>query len=421
MMEMPEMRKAQLIKEMIPKVNGIFGHMDYTFRAEISKANLDLQFYANYGKRNPAPLLEVIQETYGQQMTGTELTTLAGVILEMYKEKWDKLGRVYDIDYDPIHNYLDAWNDSAHETNSLVNQADGSTEVEYGKKVETELDRTDTGLSHTVTEEDNTSTRTDDLVKTETRDLQTNAVRTDDLKENITYGKTEERTDDLEETVNYGKNMVRTDDLGQTVSEKTSDEGSTRNSDSLYAMNSTAPNDSDVANSNSSSNGELTRNISNTGSQSETSDGSDSKSNTGTQTTSMSGTDSRENTGTRATLTDDEGTITTSDEGTATTVDDKNGKVDVSSTNTRDITTSEESSGKDTTTVGKTVTEDGSSDTDRTGRHFGNIGNLTSQKQILEEINLWKWNYVQEILNDVKEFCTLPVYLNASKYSLVDD
>ena len=420
-MEMPEMRKAQLIKEMIPKVNGIFGHMDYTFRAEVSKTNLDLQFYANYGKRNPAPLLEVIQETYGQQMTETELTTLAGVILEMYKEKWDKLGRVYDIDYDPIHNYLDAWNDSEHEQNSLVNQADGTTDVEYGKKVETQLDRTDTGLSHTKTEEDNTSTRTDDLVKTETRDLQNNEVRTDDLKEDITYGKTQERTDDLDEVVTYGKATTRTDNLDESVSEHTSDRGDSGTSDGVYAFNSTAPQDTDVRCSNTCNNGELTRSTENTGTQTETSDGSDSKSNTGTQTTSMSGTDSKENSGTRTTTTVNDGTVTTSDEGTATTVDDRNGTVDVSSTNTRDITTSEESSGKDTTTVGKTTTEDGTSDTDRIGRHFGNIGNLTSQKQILEEINLWKWNYVQEILNDVKEFCTLPVYLNASRYSLVDD
>lgn len=418
---MLEIRKAQRIKEIIPRTNGIFGHMNYTFRMELSKSNLDLMFYANYGKRNPAPIVEVIQEHYGEVLSNEELTMLADSILEMYQSKWDKLGRVYDIEYDPIHNYLDAWNDSAHEQNSLVNQVDGSTEVEYGKKVDTQLDRTDTGLSHTKSEEDNTSTRTDDLVKTETRDLQNNEVRTDDLKEDLTYGKTEERTDDLEETVAYGKNIARTNDLNEKVSEKNSEEGSTKNNDAVYAFNSTAPEDSDTTSSNSNNVGELTRDTSNTGSQFETSDGSDSKSNTGTQKTSMSGTDSRENTGTRTTLTENDGTITTSDEGTETTVDEKNGTVDVSSTNTRDITTSEEASGKDTTTTGKTTTEDGTSDRDRTGRHFGNIGNLTSQKQILEEINLWKWNYMQEILNDVKEFCTLPVYLNASKYSLVDD
>ena len=35
----------------------------------------------------------------------------------------------------------------------------------------------------------------------------------------------------------------------------------------------------------------------------------------------------------------------------------------------------------------------------------------TFQKQIKEEIELWKWNYVATILSDVKEFCCLPVYL----------
>lgn len=42
--------------------------------------------------------------------------------------------------------------------------------------------------------------------------------------------------------------------------------------------------------------------------------------------------------------------------------------------------------------------------------HLGNIGNITTQQLINEEIKLWRWNFIQEILNDVKDFLTIPVY-----------
>ena len=42
--------------------------------------------------------------------------------------------------------------------------------------------------------------------------------------------------------------------------------------------------------------------------------------------------------------------------------------------------------------------------------HIGNIGNLTTQQLITQEIELWRWNFINEVLNDVKEFLTLPLY-----------
>lgn len=44
------------------------------------------------------------------------------------------------------------------------------------------------------------------------------------------------------------------------------------------------------------------------------------------------------------------------------------------------------------------------------GYHRGNIGNISSQKLIGEELELWKWNFVQEMLNDAKDLFTLPLY-----------
>lgn len=87
-----QMRKAQTIKQVLPITNGLFSKMDYDFLSGISKSNLDLMFISNYGKRNPSPIVETIQSTYGEKLTNEELTLLAGSIVEMYKDRWDKLG-----------------------------------------------------------------------------------------------------------------------------------------------------------------------------------------------------------------------------------------------------------------------------------------------------------------------------------------
>ena len=40
----------------------------------------------------------------------------------------------------------------------------------------------------------------------------------------------------------------------------------------------------------------------------------------------------------------------------------------------------------------------------------GNIGNLKTQEMIEAEIRLWRWNILNEMMNDIKDYITLPVY-----------
>lgn len=47
----------------------------------------------------------------------------------------------------------------------------------------------------------------------------------------------------------------------------------------------------------------------------------------------------------------------------------------------------------------------------RTSTHKGNIGNLTTQQMINQEIELRKWNFIESILEDAKELLTIPMYL----------
>lgn len=46
----------------------------------------------------------------------------------------------------------------------------------------------------------------------------------------------------------------------------------------------------------------------------------------------------------------------------------------------------------------------------RSMSRIGNIGNITTQKMLHEEIELWKWNFIEQILNDAKSMLTLAIY-----------
>lgn len=381
-------RKAQTIKKMFPITDGLFSKMNYQFKHDISKTSLDLMFVSNYGKRNPSPVVETIQDEYGEQLTSQELTTLAAIIVEMYKPKWDKLGNIYDIEYDPIHNYLDQWEEANEEVMDDDQHDTGTKTLAYGKT----LDSTDTRTDNLTTSRDvdttNSGTRTDNLTELETRNLANSNARTDNLTE----------------THNYGKTSTRTDNLTEDVDSTTTSNGSGSENNSLYGFNSATAVGSDSS-ATSDTNTETV---------------DSQRTNTGTQATAESGSDSVANTGTQSNTGTDTGTVTTANTGTQQ--NSTSGTVDetVTNTGTRTNVLAEEQGGSDTTTNNLTHTDDYTKTLDRSGSHVGNIGNLTSQKQILEEINLWRWNYMQEILNDVKEFCTLPVYLNATEYSCVD-
>ena len=373
-------KQPTTIKKLFPKINGLFAHMNYDFRAEVSKGSLDLLFVANCGMRNPSPIVETIHDEDETQLTSEELTILAGLLLETYKIKWDKLGEIYDIEYDPIHNYLDEWEDTSAENRELTGSTQRDDETKYGKVDTLSNTRTDNLSSARTVDDDRTVTRTDNLTELETRNLAGSDARTDNLTEQHTYGKSETRTDNLTEVVDQdGTNT---------------DTGSAANN--IYGFNSSTAVGADS--SSSSDSGSSTNDV--------------TKTNTGTQTLANTGSDSISNSGTQSHTTSDTGTVTTANTGTQGVVTDGTLQDTTLNTGTRQLSQTDTLSGKDEYSRDIATHDVESTGRDRSGRHFGNIGNLTSQKQIIEEINLWRWNYVNSIIDDVKEFCTLPVYLN---------
>lgn len=253
-------------------------------------SSIDIMFLECYGERNASTnLMKLIKVDYywtpknsGNKkgwLTIAGAAHLANELLRIYDKKWSSYVEMFQLNYDPIHNYLDEWEDESHaenETNDILD-----------------------------------STRTDTLNTTET----TNNTRTDNLLSTQTINESESTTN------------------SQT--------------DGIFGFNSS------------------------TSSNADKSDGTGSKTTTGTNTNANTGT-----------------------QGVSGTVAD-------TGTNTRDTDESRNILGTE--------------DKERSGRHSGNIGNITTQKMIKEELDLWRFSFIDNMMRDVAEFISLPVYLSSWK------
>lgn len=241
---------------------------------------IDRIFMRLYGEKNLSPAIMGIYSNKSNYTSDYQISSIiqgfyGDMIYSLYKDKWDKLIALLNVDYDPIHNYLDEWQD--------------------------ESDRDKTGSNSFA------STRQDTLNTTET----TQSTRTDNLLSTKTINESESTTD--------------------------------TQTDGIFGFNSS------------------------TSSNADKSDGSSSKTTTGTDTDANTGT-----------------------QGLSQTVAD-------TGTNTRGT----QEAGSETE----------NEDIARSGSHSGNIGNITTQKMIKEEIELRQWNIVYQMMKDVADFCTLPIYL----------
>ena len=93
-------------------------------------------------------------------------------------------------------------------------------------------------------------------------------------------------------------------------------------------------------------------------------------------------------------------------------VDNGTSKTTGTTSNTGTQSTNGTSTKNGTTIKSDGVSKDYNVTTDKTreSKHTGNIGNLTTQQLMKQEIELWKWNFVESILADLKDFLTIPIY-----------
>lgn len=345
------------IKDCLPLVNGIWAHIDYQFPEifNITPSQLDIMFLSNWSMRTAAPILNLLHDDEDTTMlTQEELITLGAMINGLYKHKWDKLMAVALKEYDPIHNYYD----------HLVEETNYSEENDGSKSG---------SASHS-------DTRTDNLTMTETdRKGYTDTYNTSDTE---THNTTDTETHNMSNLETNNVQNQQTDTRQIVEGHNLTNSGSSSDSKNVYGFNSsTAVGDTTGSGTNSNlETGNITTTHSGTLTDAKT--GTVTNAKTGTVTDAKTGTVTDAKTGTVARV--NNGTLTEQNTGTQQNV----------GSNTNSETSSNDTSGERTREYTKT----------------GNIGNLSSQKLLNEEIDLWRYNFIYEMMKDVIGMVSLPIY-----------
>ena len=527
------MRRPSRVHEVIPLINGLFAHMDYTFW-DFTDEELEILMESRFGQRPVAPLLDIIQGPPDDpcaprpSLTDAQLTLLANIILKTFRNKWDRLGAIHSLEYDVLKNYLDEYqevlrddtdvsterdvqkSDENNELSRLTTTSDTegeqsnvssneSTNVrnddfvsEFSRVSKDNQLRTDSLEESKVRSEATDATRTDNLSEGIERSLEESEARTDNLSESIerSLEGSETRTDNLEEKLakTVGTVQTRTDNLqdattgsgtenvthsGGGYTESTdrvlASTGSENNAAGLYGFNSSTPVGDSTSDTDASKDehetiekvhtGSKTDNLSksesttvnhtgtqgnnsetdesyvkgNTGTQGKTNDAqeSTSKSNTGTQNklTDVVESTSKSNTGTQKTLTDvDESYIkanrgtqgieedTSISDSTHTTDDQESSSVSHGASSGKNLSSASTETNSESNKQNVSRLTDSSIVNSALARakqsiHKGNIGNLTPQQLITQEIELWRWNFIDEVMSDIKSMITIPIYI----------
>lgn len=491
------MRRLSRVHEVIPLINGLFAHMDYTFW-DFTDEELEILMESRFGQRPVAPLLDIIQGPPDDPcaprapLTDAQLTLLANIILKTFRNKWDRLGAIHSLEYDVLKNYLDEYQEV------LRDDTDVSTERDVQKSDENnELSRLTTtsdteGEQSNVSSNESTNVRNDDFVSEFSRVSKDNQLRTDSLEESKVRSEatdatrtdnlsesterslegSETRTDNLEERLAKSVDTVqtRTDNLqdattgsgtenvthsGGGYTESTdrvlASTGSENNAAGLYGFNSSTPVGDSTSDTDASKDehetiekvhtGSKTDNLSksesttvnHTGTQGNNSatDEAYVQSNIGTQgkISNSQESESKSNTGTQKTLTDvDEAYIkanrgtqgieedTSISDSTHTTDDQESSSVSHGASSGKNLSSASTETNSESNKQNVSRLTDSSIVNSALARakqsiHKGNIGNLTPQQLITQEIELWRWNFIDEVMSDIKSMITIPIYI----------
>lgn len=490
-------RRPSRVHELIPLIDGLFAHMDYTFW-DFTADELEILMESRFGQRPVAPLLDIIQGPPQDPceprspLNDAQLTLLANIILKTFRNKWDRLGAIHSLEYDVLKNYLDEYQEV------LRDETDASTEREVQRADEnSELSRLTT-TSDTEGEQSNVSSnestnvrndsfssefsrvskdsqlRTDSLEESKVRSEATDATRTDNLSESSERSSegSETRTDNLQETLekSVSGTQTRTDNLqdattgtgtenvthsGGNYKESTdrvlASSGTENNASGLYGFNSSDPVGDSTSDTDASKDehetiekthtGSKTDNLSksenttvnHTGTQGTISETDESyvKGNTGTQgkVNDVQESITKSNTGTQKTLTDvDEAYIkanrgtqgieedTSISDSTHTTDDQESSSLSHGASSGKNLSSATTESNTESNKQNVSRLTDSSIVNSALARakqsiHKGNIGNLTPQQLITQEIELWRWNFIDEVMSDIKSMITIPVYI----------
>lgn len=412
------MKKIPKIKNKFPLLNGLFTKINYQFM-DFVPSQLDIIFLSRCGDRLCSPIIDIISGDISlDYLTSEQLTTIASLLLNTYKNKWDKLLSLYDLDYNPLNSYYDTLVENVNDVTQEVIDRDSVDNVTNSRLTTTEEESSST-MEHTANNSNVTdSSRTDRFVSNYSRDLDESITRTDNLTSLAANSGTDTtlRTDNLTSTTtNSGTDTTtRTDNLSSSTVEANSNISSSTIDNEYAGFNSVDRVDTTAANNSSQSTDDNTSSTSDTGTQTiaEQKNTSVTVNNTGTQTNALQKNTSltTTNTGTQTNVNDTTiADITTNTDNQSSNIEST---LESTSSNTNSVesssTVNDSSTNRDVLAFDET--KDGTLERERTVTHSGNIGNISPQDLLLQEIELWRWNFIYEVMDDVKQFLTIPLY-----------
>lgn len=411
--------KRAIIEELFPITNGLFSQIDYTFW-DFTSDQLDIQLISRCGNRFSAPIIKYIKtDSTDRKLNIQELQALGSIILKTYKPKWDRLSELHLLEYDVLKNYVDEYSevsqdDDSTEESKISNRAErayeasklasstGSNATQSASNTnETESTRIDAFTSEFTRASSDSTTRTDNLTETKNENEDTDSTRTDNLNDSKTYSGSDS-------TTHQGGNFT------ETTTRQLSTSGTQSGSNSVYGFNSaTSVGDSEVDNTTSGTENETVGKVyTGTKTDSLSKSGTDSTDHTGTQRNviNLDKDSTKTNTGTQTisetisvtdnTSNNDNQTNTTTSEGSSSTTNESSQQAVSSS----DMQTGNTSQLDENSVISRALNRA------RRYSHKGNIGNFTPQQLIKQEIELWRWNFIDEVLNDVKDLISIPIY-----------
>lgn len=333
---------------------------------QTSPAALNYGYYLQSARKLISPfivdLTSALTDEVVEPLTTVERNMVALMLYTTFKDKWNRLWDIYNIEYNPLYNYML----TEEET---INSDDSGT-------------FRDTGTQQRVVDTDTTNTGTDQVVT----DRQIKNTGTD------THNITKQESDGGNESIQKSNTVTNTGtdttvtDTDTTNTGTVGTVGSSDTLDGIFGFNS----DESV--------GSDTRDVDTTGTRTDNLAGTVDTTETETKnlTETTSGTDTRTRALTHTASNSDTNTknLTTDEDATETETQNLAGTVDTTDTRTDNLTrTSEEQS-----------------ETTRSLEKNGNIGFNTPQEMLVADLELWQWNFFKSVFDDIDSVLTMSIY-----------
>lgn len=409
-----------LVKDLFPLVDGLFSHIDFSFW-DFTAAELDIQLLSRCGLRRVAPIVRIIrgEVPVDQELTQAQLEQLGTILLKAYGPKWLRLSQLNSLEYDILKNYVDEYeevskDDDSTEESKIANKADrsfdstklasatGSNSTQNATNTnQSESTRLDNFLSEFSRSSSDSTTRTDNLTESKIETEDSDSTRTDNLTDSRTFTES-------------GSNIHQGGDYAEGVSRQLTRSGTQSGSSGIYGFNSSVSvPDSDSSNTTSDTESEtISKTFTGAKTDDISKDGRDTVDHTGTQR-NVSGIDkssTKNNTGTQSISETISVSDTTNNTDNQTNTTTSEGASNTSNESRQNATSSSDSQRGSTSQLDESAIISRALNRVRSYSHKGNIGNFTPQQLIKQEIELWRWNFIDEVLNDVKDFISIPIY-----------